>query len=253
MRAHGLGAAGIGAVFLCVVLSGCAAPSRPEAGETRVEGVPEALSASLGAVQPVDALASGEVWVPVPSERRFLYTRDSETGPVTHRIAEAGEDGLTVSWVDAGSGAVLSSQSLTLAGGAVASAASENPDRDALSRFRPPLVVLSARLAVGEPFRQDVEIAVSDPDRPKRIKHRGSGTNVVELVGKAPVALDRGSVVCVVVRTTFEATFGPARVHRVSHRWYEPGVGLIAEHAHEVVRTLGIETENRLETWVVAE
>lgn len=216
-------------------------------------GVPDALSASLAAVQPSEALASGEVWAPAPSERRFLYTRDGETCAVVHRIAGAGEDKLTVSWVDVGSGAVLSSQSLTLADGAVASEASENPDRNALSRFRPPLVVLSARLVSGESFRQDVEIAVSDPDRPKRIKHRGSGTNRVELVGRAPVVLARGSVMCVVVRTEFQAAFGPARVHRVSHRWYEPGAGLIAEHAHEVVRTLGVETENRAETWVVAE
>ena len=238
-----------------MLLAGCASNRpTPDPGALPT-GAPPQVAASLQAITKASGPATAaSLWLADAPDRRFTYTINGETHEVVRRVETARDGTGTVSWVDAGSGTLRSSQIvIDGADGALVSPQSTNIDRGVVSRFRPPLTVLDGSMAAGEPSSQKVEVLVADADRPGRIKHRGSATSTIEFAGHSTIEAAGRTITCAVIRSTFDATFGPAVVHRVAHQWFEPGAGLIAEYAHEQVRTFGIQTDDRHESWIAAE
>jgi hypothetical protein len=252
---HARTLASVAASIALALSAGCAATGPIDDASTRPGDTPHPAAPWIAAIRPTaEAVGAGDLWGHNAPERPFQYTLNDASRPVIHRFETDDKGAETVSWIDAESGTLLSSQRITrTADGGVASAASVVADRGVESRFRPALLILDRAMAPGVPAVQTVEVLVADADKPARIKHRGKATNTVELVGEGTIDAAGRSIRCIVIRSTFDATFGPAVVHRVAHRWYEPGAGLIAEHAHERVRTFGIETENRHETWIATQ
>lgn len=240
---------------MALLCAGCASRSKtPDPGEY-ASGAPGGLAASLSALTPGSgSVRWDEIWVESDKDRRFQYTLNGESHEVLRRAQGDPTTKQTVSWFNAKSGDLQSSLEVGPGeGGGLASPTSTNIDRGVVSRFQPPMVVLPATLTKGEGKPQQIRVMVSDADRPGRIKHRGSGTNTVELAGESSIEAGGRTIKCIVVRTIFDATFGPADVYRVSHQWFEIGKGLVAEYAHEEVRTFGIQTEDRHESWIAAE
>lgn len=252
---HARTLASLAASIALALSAGCASTGPIDNADTRPSDTPNPAGAWIAAIRPTPGpVALDTLWAHDAPERRYQYTVNDASRPVIHRFEKGDLGNETVSWIDAESGAVISSQRLTRTpDGALASAASVVADRGVESRFRPPLIILTATMAPGAPTSQQLEVLVADADRPGRIKHRGKATTTVELVGEGVIEAAGRATRCIVVRSTFDATFGPAVVRRIAHRWYEPGAGLIAEHAHERIRTLGIETENKHETWLATE
>lgn len=238
-----------------ILLAGCAS-NRPTADPGALPtGAPPQVAASLKAITKASGPAkAASLWLADAPDRKFTYTLNGETHDVVRRIEKAPDGTVTVAWVDAESGTLRSSQIVVDgADGALVSPQSTNIDRGVISRFRPPLTVLDGSMVAGDPSTQKVEVLVADADRPGRIKHRGSATNTVEFAGHSTIEAAGRTITCAVIRATFDATFGPAVVHRVAHLWFEPGAGLIAEYAHEQVRTFGIQTDDRHESWITTE
>ena len=239
-----------------ILVAGCAS-TRPTADPGALPtGAPPQVTASLKAIAKAPGpVRAASLWVSDAPDRKFTYTLNGETHDVIRRIEKDSRGLVTVAWVDAASGTLRSSQVVVEgADGALVSPQSTNIDRGVISRFRPVLTILDGSMATGDPSTQKkVDVLVADADRPGRIKHRGSATNTVEFMGESSIEAAGRTITCAVIRATFDATFGPAVVHRVSHQWLEPGAGLIAEYAHEEVRTFGIQTEDRHESWIAAE
>ncbi len=249
------------ALVVLALCAGCAAKrpfSDADAGANALaEGTPPQVAEWLKGLHPATESASGSQLLPMAStERPFGFTLNGESRMVIYRIAPVKEGPFTatVSWSNAATDALISLQRMSVTeDGSVVSVASVNTDRGVESRFRPPLPILDGVMSPGTPHTSTHDVAVADMDRPGRITHRGRANASIELVGENTVTVADRQVRCMVVRASFDATFGPAVVNRVSYQWYEPGVGMVGEYVEETVRTLGVQTEKRREWWMALE
>jgi len=246
------------AIVVLGLASGCAS-NRPfadaDASANAISSsAPAQVQEWLQGIRPATGPASASELVPIKqTERHFKYTLNGDSRESVYRIEPTETDPVTatISLTGVRENRLVSLQRVTVEkDGSMVSTASVVADRRVESRFRPPLPLLDGVMSPGTPRSTTHEVFVADMERPGRITRRGRATASLELVGENTVNILGRQVRCLVVRSSFDATFGPAVVNRVCYQWFEPGVGLQGEYAEETVRTLGVRTETRREWWV---
>lgn len=119
-----------------------------------------------------------------------------------------------------------------------------NHDRETITDFRPPMLLMPMRAEAGFTIEQKLMMIVRPMDDPTKIKSRGTATYTLEYAGVSSVALAGGGVVegaSFVER--LEASFPGASVMNVTRKWYADGAGMIARQAEESVSVLGLPAE----------
>ena len=221
-----------------------AADAATEAGTWRLaaEGMyPPAVS---GAAARPDPPSLGDVFVDVETGERVAHSLRLGALPAETTLERASDPVWIVQTRD---GATVTERALIVDGdGAVSIPQMENTARELITVFDPPFVLAPAELVSGEVFEQEVELTVRDVDAPDRVTRRGTGRQVIELVGMVAVPESEHGEEALLVRTTFTSTFTFASVRRTTERWYAPdevtdgASTLVAERLEEVIRVVGV-------------
>lgn len=119
--------------------------------------------------------------------------------------------------------------------------------------FTPPMYILPGELPLdGEQcVYENIKMVVRPIDRPDRIRAQGIVRHVVcyeaDEVVRTPAGLFRAHR----IMSRFEADLGGSKIENVTHQWFVPGVGLVAERRHETTKAVGFTIRNNREDWIV--
>lgn len=122
-------------------------------------------------------------------------------------------------------------------------------DREKRTVFTPPLPYLPPTLTPHTPVAANADASVSRLESPERISHRGTARQTVELIShRDPAQL--GDAGARTVRWTFEASFGPATVRRMTTLTMTAAAEPIRYEVDERIQYLGPFGEHRHDVYV---
>lgn len=127
-------------------------------------------------------------------------------------------------------------------------------DRDALTTYDPPLIVMPGRLRPGSPFEQKVAMTVHPPKDRSAVRRKGEAHQRIELIGQQVVKTGSDSIEALHVKCEFNAKLSPAEVATVTERWYSTEhspVGFIAERYDESLKIMGVPSSSRGHLWLL--
>lgn len=118
------------------------------------------------------------------------------------------------------------------------------PDRGLIVETSPPPIIMPLQLRAGEPVVSEMSMRLPFISNPERVRAQGTARKQLELLGTQRIVYGGAEHVATVVREDFRTNLGPATSHRVSERWYVPGIGLVLERWDERVKVLGVPIEH---------
>lgn len=118
------------------------------------------------------------------------------------------------------------------------------PGRGLIVETFPPPIVMPPRMRAGEPVVSEMSMRLPFINNPNRVRAQGTARKELELIGTQWIVYAGAEHLAIVVHEDFRTNLGPATSHRVSDRWYVPGIGLVLERWEERVKVLGIPIEH---------
>ncbi|TVQ30490.1 MAG: hypothetical protein EA376_12640 [Phycisphaeraceae bacterium] len=128
-----------------------------------------------------------------------------------------------------------------------------NIDRDVISRFDPPLIILPSELKPDDPHEQKLTMTLHPPSTPDRERDRGDARNTITLVASQRLETGDGGFDALRIEAVLEADLRAAKVLNKTDTWIVPETGMVAERYNEEARAFGIVVSSRTHLMVVKE
>lgn len=173
-------------------------------------------------------------------ERTYAITSGEHAGKELNVTTARSADRWTATYTLAGATDPLRIDTLQERSDALVLLETITPSENAISRYDPPLTVLPARLAPGEPHEQTVMLSVHPVSDPSRTTQQGPAKQTLTLEGAERITTPAGDFDAHVVRAKLDINLPGATVNRESFSWYAPGDGLVADEFREEIRILGL-------------
>jgi hypothetical protein len=122
---------------------------------------------------------------------------------------------------------------------------------NAVSMFRPPLVVAYARMEPGRTYEQEVRMRVMDARRPDRQRYLGTATQTIVYADDQVLRTPLGELVASRLSIHFSADLGSAGAKTTTTLWIVPGVGPVVLQRSQSERVLGIPVRGKSQTLVL--
>lgn len=130
-------------------------------------------------------------------------------------------------------------------------------DRSVITVFKPPVLVMPARINPGATVRQDAAVTVYELDRPKKIKDKGTATVEITYAGLGPEpgpnasSDDADRAGKRILRSSLLIDLSAATSERFTERWFDDA-GLVRESYEEKIRVLGVTIDSSRQSMTLA-
>jgi hypothetical protein len=122
---------------------------------------------------------------------------------------------------------------------------------NAITLFRPPLIVAYGQLEPGRTYEQQTPMRVMDAKRPLRQRYEGTGTQTIEYADDQVLKTPLGEFPTKRVNIRFNADLGNAKAETITTLWIVPEIGPVVARRRQVERLLGIPVRSREQTLVL--
>jgi hypothetical protein len=137
--------------------------------------------------------------------------------------------------------------------GGVAMPASIDHNRNALTRFSPPLVLAPAALEPGESVTAESDMRVVDAENTDNQRESGTATRTITYAGIERIRTSAGTFTTARIEVKFTADLNLAEASNRHTYWVVPGRGIVALKLSETIRVLGLRQKPREQTLILLE
>lgn len=179
----------------------------------------------------------------------YVVTAGDDAGTtVARRRAETSLHG--AAWGDLEEGRRHELWALDEGGNLVMPAVIEHRD-DALTLFRPPMIIAYDRLGPGERREQEVAMRVVDAGDPRRARDGGTAVRSIEYVGDVRLRIDSEVWDARHLEIRFEADLAMATARNAARLYVVDGLGPVVEEHDDSVTLLGVRVRGGRQTLVI--
>ncbi|MHC4765568.1 MAG: hypothetical protein ACYTF2_10705 [Planctomycetota bacterium] len=122
---------------------------------------------------------------------------------------------------------------------------------NAITLFRPPLIVAYGQLEPGRTYEQQASMRVMDAKRPMRQRYEGTGIQTIEYLQDQVLRTPLGEFSTKRVDIRFNADLGTARAETTTTLWIIPEIGPLVVQRRRVERLWGLPVRAREQTLVL--
>lgn len=249
-------------LLLAGVLSACrSSPTTdPVAGDAHQSADPPGLTI-LDRGDAESVLDAQTVYLPRELTRRYLITASSDdtSGRPMVRRETTAADRFNAQWVtveslitDNGPTPRSTTYWSVSGDGSVVMHASINHDDNAISLFKPPLILAYPELQPGESREQETSIRVVAENDPSRPKERGTAHQTITYAGRYTLSTPAGQVETRRMTVAFNADLSMADAAEHTELFISADRGIVAERRTRSVKVFGVESSAHDETLVLA-
>jgi len=207
--------------------------------------------------EPAQSITASEIYQAKEHTQRYRITAGDKDGAIVRReTAETdrfGADWVTVETLLDDGEVVRATRYWSFTDDhAVVLHASIDHDDNAISLFKPPLIIAYPKLRPGDSMQQETRIRVVAADDPSRNKERGSVTQTTTFAGSSILRTSLGKITARRIIIEFQADMSMADATERTVMYVSDEHGIVAERRSRSVKILGMQGSEHHETLVLA-